>query len=224
MKKLIILLLLAIIANINSIAQKQEFYKAFVTNDSYQWKQMLDQNLSNKNNTPQNLEDLYGYIGWCIRDGRKEEAKKYLKVMEQLLKQSNLPASTSNLYQSIALSYGILLGTRNPMTNGPKILKTADKAIAEDPNSALAYIQEGNAYLNMPALFGGSKSKALSYFTQAEKLFEKSNNTAQNWLYLHLLCLISETYKDEGETAKAKAYYEKIKKLEPSLFWLQQQK
>lgn len=226
MKKLLILLLLSLIYNVNQIAaQKEEFYQAFVTNNPDTWRQLLDQSLSNSyssQNTLQNLEYLYGYIGWCIRDQRKEEAKKYLKIMEKLLDQ-NLSPFANNLYRSITLSYGILLGTRNPVINGPKIIKTVNKAIDEDASSPLGYIQKGNAYLNMPAVFGGSKSKALSFFIQAEKIFETTNNLTQNWLYLHLLCLISETYKQSNKTAMANNYYEKIKKLEPSLFWLRQQ-
>lgn len=199
------------------------YYEAFVHNQFDKWKELLDSNHS-KNDQITDLQYLYGYIGWCIREGRKEEGKIYLQKMESYLEDKTLSEFNYNLYKSIALSYGVLLGVRNPMINGPKILKYSDRALKADPTSAMACIQKGNTFLNMPAVFGGSRKKAVIWFQKARKLFEEKGDISQNWLYLHLLCSIIEVCEAEGEKKMAEAYYQKIRLLEPELFWLKKNK
>lgn len=199
------------------------YYNAFVHNQPAKWKESLDGNLA-RNDKITDLQYLYGYIGWCIRENMKEEGKIYLQKMESLLDDTTLSEFNHNLYKSIALSYGVLLGVRNPMINGPKILKYSERALKADPTSAMAHIQKGNTFLNMPAVFGGSRKKAIVWFQKAQKLLEEKGNISQNWLYLHLLCSISETYEAEGEKKLADAYYKKILLLEPDFFWLKRNK
>lgn len=203
------------------------YYEAFISNHPEKWKNLLDASeattlsMSDKINK---LQYLYGYIGWNIRENRKEEGIKYLREMEELLKTLSLPENEQCLFNSIVLSFGILLGTRNPVTNGRKVVKQIDKALAAPIPSSLAYIQKGNTYLNMPALFGGSRKKALEWFLRARQLLEKEDKTTRNWLYIHLLCTICETYQANEQPSEAEHYYLYIKQLEPNLFWLEENK
>lgn len=205
-------------------AQKPDlFYKAFVENDIGSWQKELSA-LATSSLSPDEellyMEGLYGYIGWCIRDGREKEGRKYLYQMQKCLHEFSLPPFYQNLYQSVAIGFGILLNTESPVMSGPKSIRLVNKAIRQDAGSPLGYLQKGNVLLKMPRVFGGSATKALEYFGKAEQLMEKDARWQKSWIYLHLLCLMSEIYTSNNESQKAHTYYQKVKTKEPALFWL----
>ncbi|MEG1585554.1 MAG: hypothetical protein RR346_01625 [Bacteroidales bacterium] len=199
------------------------FYTAFIQNNPTKWKEAMTTCIPAK--SPQEkllrMEYLYGYIGWCIRDQNKPEGAYYLDLFKKYLKDDILPEYYQQLYLSIAYGYGILLDTEKAMSAGPKSLRAINKAIDLDPENPLGYIQKGNVMLKMPSIFGGSAHKALKYFAKAESLMEKKKNQPiQSWIYLHLLCTMSDLYQQENQCDIAKKYYNKIQAIEPELFWL----
>jgi tetratricopeptide (TPR) repeat protein len=94
-------------------------------------------------------------------------------------------------------------------------------AIEHDKENPYGYIQYGNSQFYMPAVFGGSKKVALQYFKTAEKLMESDQEKIkENWNYLNLLAFIAITYTEINDYAMAKAYYDKILKIEPDFLWV----
>ena len=71
----------------------------------------------------------------------------------------------------------------------------------------------------MPAVFGGSKKKALGYYLKAEKLMT-SGNVENDWNYLSTLTLIAGAYEELGNYEKAETYYLKILSISPQFTWV----
>lgn len=207
---------------------RQEVYQAYISNDMVRWSKVIDamSQLPGKNNA--SLMELvnyqYGYIAWCIGTGRKKEALKNLdQAVENLnlLERSGFRLSWVEAYRSAMYGYRIGLNTLKAPFWGPRSLESARKSIKIDPDNYFGYIQLGNAEYYMPAVFGGSKGKALGLYRKAENLLEKSGERLEeNWNYLGLLAMIGQACMETGRYEEAKAVFSKALKIEPSFLWV----
>lgn len=207
-----------------SASPKAEIYLAFISNDMAGWKHTISQMNAKRNGSESYLLELvnyqYGYIAWCIGNKKENEAKQWLQEAERNL--TEIEKKTSN--QSIVRAYksafcGFKIGLSNikaPIL-GPKSIYYAESAMRLDPQNPFGYIQYANAYYYMPAIFGGSKKKALDYYLKAETLMRTHR---QDWNYLSLLTNIANAYAETGNTKTAKVWYEKILKTEPDYLWV----
>ena len=71
----------------------------------------------------------------------------------------------------------------------------------------------------MPAVFGGSKKKAIEYYLKAEKLMTVGD-VKNDWNYLSTLTLIAGAYEELGNYEKAETYYLKILSISPQFTWV----
>lgn len=205
-------------------------YQAFISDDLSLWKKTIDQ-IQEKENISQQLRlELlnyqYGYIGWCLGNGLKEEATHYtdlaFKNLEFLENQMGADATLLG-YRSALYGFLVMLNRLSAPYYGPKSVKYAHKAMETDQESPFAYIEYGHIQFYMPPVFGGSKEEAISYYRKAEMLMEQQpENLEQNWNYLTLLTLIARAYEAIGEYKQAKFYYEKILSIEPDYFWVKE--
>jgi len=207
---------------------RQEVYKAYISNDMVRWSKVIDAMLQLPDRDNATLMELvnyqYGYIAWCIGTGRKKEALKHLDQAAEnlnLLEKSGFRLSWVEAYKSAMYGYRIGLNNLKAPFWGPKSLESARKSVKLDPENYFGYIQMGNAEYYMPAVFGGSKEKALGLFRKAETLLEKSGERLdENWNYLGLLAMIGEACMETGKYEEARAAFSKALKVEPAFLWV----
>lgn len=228
-KSCTLIVILILVPMLLAASWKIRIYRAYIGNDMPEWKATMDEMETQKNNDPAYLAELvnyqYGYIGYCLGVDDDDAAETYLyraeKNMEQL-EQLGFSSATINAYRSAFFGYKIGLSPIKAPFLGPKSIKAAEQSIQADPENPLGYVQLGHAEFHMPAVFGGSKTKAIEYFQKAEKLMEQNSETwiTQNWNYLNLLALIGQSFEALKKYEEAKSYYSKALKAEPGFKWV----
>jgi tetratricopeptide (TPR) repeat protein len=209
---------------------KQKIYRAYISGEMHDWKEVVDQMERNKQNEPGFLLDLinyeYGYIGWCLGTDRKDEAEKYLDWAEENLeKLDNLTNKyEAEIHAYTAAFYGFKIGLKNwraPFL-GPKSVDHAEKALELDPDNFNANVEMGNIWSNMPEIFGGSDEKGLKYYKKALEVLEQKSaeELKNNWMYLNLLALTGRIEQGLDNHEAARRYFEKALKTEPRFLWV----
>ncbi|MDD4778761.1 MAG: hypothetical protein PHV53_10805 [Fermentimonas sp.] len=224
-KRILLFLLIPLISVFASSQERETIYRSYISNDMASWKIIIDamHNESSKNNERE-LELLnyeYGYIGWCIGNKRKSEARLYLnRSIERLgrLRKVNYRVPILDAYDSAFLGFQIGLANLKAPRLGPRSLDFAKKSVATVENNALGLIQLGNIYYFMPPLFGGSKEKAIEYYLRAEKLMAADGYG--DWNYLALLVQLAGALEETGKIDKAGSFYLKALSYEPGFSWV----
>ncbi|NJK98142.1 MAG: hypothetical protein HC905_27415 [Bacteroidales bacterium] len=224
---LIVILLFSGIAGLYA-SQKQSIYQAYISGNMKLWKKTMDDMELQKAKSNDFLLELinyqYGYIGWCLGEKEWDLADNYIAKGEkniEILEKSGYKASMTQAYRSAFYGFRIGLNKFQAPFIGPKSVDCAKQAMKLDATNPYGYIQYGNSQYYMPAVFGGSKALALEHYKKAEKLMEQQKEQAKNdWNYLSLLTMIAKAYTEMDQKTAAKAYYEKILKLEPGYIWV----
>jgi tetratricopeptide (TPR) repeat protein len=229
-RKIVLIVFLLLIFGVlsASASEKSEVYKAYIQNDMEQWQRVVDD--MDRQKTPTNefrcelLNYQYGYIAWCIGNKKYDMAKRYLESAEKnlfCLERAGGCTSLVNSYRAAFYGYRIGLNFFKAPFIGPKSIECARLAMKQDADNPYGFIQYANIQYYMPAVFGGSKSMALSYYKEAEVLMEKNpDQIREDWNYLSLLSTIAEALTELNQYQKAKAYYERILKIEPDFSWV----
>jgi len=207
---------------------KSEIYKAYISNNMNLWKKTIDEmNQQKSKSSDFRLELLnyqYGYIAWCIGNKKSEIAESYIEQGEiniLILEKTGANPSLVNSYKSAFYGYRIGLNILKAPFFGHKSVECAKLAMKQDFNNPYGYIQYANSQFYMPPVFGGSKKIALDYYKKAESLMEKNQEIIkEDWNYLSLLSMIAKAYIELNDFKNAKAYYEKILKIEPDFLWV----
>lgn len=207
---------------------KQKIYNAFLNGDMGTWKLTVDQMLQVKNQSTdfkfELLNYLYGYIGWCIGNERKPEARRYLDVAEKMaieLEEKKVNLSLVHAYQGAFNGYNIALAPYKVIFFGSRSIKHVEKAIQIDKMNYFGYMQMGNIEYYKPPRFGGDKYKSINYFGQAKALIENDYFKSKNdWNYLNILVSIAKSYTALGKYQEAKKYYESLLRIEPNFTWV----
>jgi len=229
MKKLsIIVIILNLFLNeVNAqYANSDIIYNAYINNNMPLWKKVCDemqQNQTHSNEFILNLINLqYGYIAYCIKNGKNEIALTYLKIAEDnlnLIEKKKYKLSLVSSYKSIFMSFRAGINKKEALNYSIKSLNLAEKAIKQDSTNYFAFMQRANIYRYTPKTFNGSRDKAIEYYLKAEALIKKEIGiNKKNWNYLHLLVTITETYIEQKNFKSAKIYCEKILKIEPNYY------
>ena len=207
---------------------KSEVYFAYVNNRMDQWKNVIDRMETLKGKSDEVTLELinyqYGYIGYCLGFKKEDEAKKYFDLANrniETLEKKGYKLSVLNAYKSAFYGFRISFNKFSAPFNGPKSLDHAKKALDQDSENYLAYVQYGNAEFYMPAAFGGSKKVALDYFLKAKAILEKTpGDTKGNWNYLSIITLIAQAHTELGDYGSARSVYEGILKMEPGFTYV----
>ena len=227
-KKCTLILLIVLLSMLSLTAQnKSAIYNAYISNRMDNWKTVIDKMQQEKNKSDISLLELinyqYGYIGWCIGNNEKKQAKTYLKLAEDnlsVLEKKSFNPSYINAYKSAFYGFSIGLNKLKAPFVGHKSVDAAKLAM-QDASNPYGFIQYGNAQFYMPPVFGGSKSEAIEHFKQAQNIMEKDPQyLKQNWNYLSLLAIITEAYTEIKEYDKAEEYYKQILTIEPKFHWV----
>lgn len=220
-------LMLAVITFATAQAnEKTVIYDSYVSSNMNLWKKTMDAMAQEPSRTNERELELlnyeYGYIGWCIGNKKTAEAKKYLERGQQrmdILMKKNYKVSMIHAYKSAFYGFEIGLNKAKAPFWGKKSIDAAKQAVATDATNPYGYIQLGNIEYYMPAVFGGSKKKAVEYYLKAEKLMEKGD-VKNDWNHLSLLTIIARAYEELGNAEKADAYYTRILGISPQFTWV----
>lgn len=203
-----------------------EIYQAYISGNMDQWEKAL-QSYSPAKPTQYELYDLalahYGFIGYCLGRDQKARAKPYLNQAEILTK--GLLEIYPDNPRFIALR-GALYGFRMSyqpqkiMTIGPKALKEVKRAMQAGPDCPEAWVENGNTDWFMPALFGGSRERALNAYKKAITILERTpGQLTNNWYYLNLHMILASWYEERNMSFFANELYRKVLQIEPKFSW-----
>ena len=208
-----------------AMSPKEIIYKAYISADMQLWRTVIDNLHAKANKTlEQELELLnyeYGYIGWCLSQKKKQEARTYLERYDARL--SRLTSEQARGIRSASRSayYGFEIGLNKVKAPflGPKSTREAEQSVEADPKGWLGYLQLGNIEFYKPPIFGGSKEEALKYYLKAEQFLLK-NGIDRDWNLLSLWAQIGLTYEELDNPQKAELYYRKALNAEPQFKWV----
>jgi len=224
-RKLFSLILITLCCTIVTAGEKETIYQAYLTNNMATWKTTIDaMHVEPDKSDERELELLnyeYGYVGWCIGNKRKSEAKRYLeRSLERIdrLKEANHHLPLLQAYESACLGFQIGLAKLKAPRLGPKSLDAAKQSVTNDEKNALGYIQLGNIDYFMPPLFGGSKERAIEHYLRAERLM--APNGKGDWNYLALLVQLATAYEETKNISMADSFYRKALSLAPGFTWV----
>jgi tetratricopeptide (TPR) repeat protein len=225
--KLIFLLLLFSFTAIRA-EYRSEVYYAYVNNKMERWKNVMDRMEAIKFKSNEMIIELinyeYGYIGYCMGVEKKDEAKKYFDLATkniETLEKTGYKISEINAYKSAFYGFRIGFNKLSAPFNGPKSIDYAKKALEQNKENYLAYVQYGNAQFYMPAAFGGSKKEAMAYFLKAKAILERNpEETKGNWNYLNVMTLIGQAYTALEDYNSALTTYEYILSFEPGFTYV----
>ncbi len=220
--RLLFLLILLSLADIKA-SYRSEVYQAYINNNMELWKNVINRMNSLEDKSNDLIFELvnyqYGYIGYCLRFNKKDEAEEYLDLMQKnidLLEKNNFRLSTIYAYKSAICGFRMEYNILSIPFNGIKSIRYAKLALELDSNNYMAYIQNGNVQVHMPLSAGGSKTVGIRYYIKAREILEKySGDTLENWNYINLLTDIAQTYCLLNELSRAKDIYEYILNVEP---------
>lgn len=228
-KNCLILCLFLWAISIQALASnKTKIYQAYINNKMDVWKTTIDQMEAQRSGVDSFLIELvnyqYGYIAWCLGNQQKSRAKEYLEMAENNLNTLENQAccpSVIHAYKSAFYGFKIGLAPYKAPFIGPNSMKNAELSIQTDSTNFLGFVQYGNNQFYMPAVFGGSKQKAIESFQKAKNLLEKNPTELKNdWNYLGLIVLIAQSYEELEDLEKAKECYEEVLKIEPGFQWV----
>jgi len=209
-------------------SHKQDIYNAYINNNMQKWALVIDDMQLHRHQSKSFKMELinyqYGYIAWCIGNGKKDVAEKYLALAEKSLSELEVLKYNVSLvqsYQSAFYGFRIGLNILKAPFIGIKSIDCAKLAMKTDGENPYGYVQYGNSQYYMPKAFGGSKKVAIDYFKKAQTLMEKHKmQIVEDWNYLSLLTLLAQAYAETENFELAKAYYQKILKIEPNYIWV----
>lgn len=210
-------------------SNEDKIYEAFISGEMSGWKATLDQMENKNSSTVSYLTELinyqYGYIGWCLGNENKKEAKKYLDLMEEnleTLKKYEEATVIYNAYMAASFGFKIGLSSWRAAFLGPKSVNYAENALEIDDMNFQANVEMGNIWYHMPAMFGGSIEKALSYYNKAIEIYENSEDklSYNKWLYLNTIATSGKLEFENKKYEQALQLYKKALNIEPRFKWV----
>lgn len=211
---------------------KKQVYQAYISGKMEGWKTAIDNMENQKKNEADFLLELinyqYGYVAWCLGNYKKNDAKHYLSLLEKnLVRLKNIAGETAEFHAFTAAAFGFKIGLsvwRAPFF-GPKSMDHAEKALEKNSQSFQANMEMGNIWNHMPAMFGGSDEKALTYYSKALEIIESKPEEFKrhNWMYLNLLTIVGQMHQETGNPNQAKKYFEQALQIEPDFVWVKEE-
>ena len=221
----IILLLCPLLLLGNTYSER--IYRAYAKGDMTLWKTTMDEMHAAKNfDNRFSLELLnyqYGYIGWLLSIGEKDQAKQHLKQSQTIIKrleEASFNLSMVYAYKAAFVGFEIGIHPYKAPFIGPDSYDYMEKSLAYNPDNYFAHLQKANIQYHTPALFGGSKQEALKHLLKALTLYEQTPQEKKDWNRLNMLGSLIVFYTEQKDYSNAKRYCEKALTLEPDFAWV----
>jgi len=166
----------------------------------------------------------YGLLGTSIalqdEDLFDAYRDKAINLMSSLEKVADFKASAKALRAGV---YGIEMGFSpwKGMSLGMKSGSLIDAALEADEAEPLAWKERAGSKLHTPAMFGGSKAKAVTFYAKAVSLYEDgSHEMAWNWQYLQTLTWYGIALQEHEAYDEALAVYARVLAMAPDYGWV----
>ena len=208
---------------------RSEIYSSYISGDMDRW----ERSMKGAADPGRNAEALYeyalahyGFIGFCMAKDDKGKARDYLektRVLSARLIELR-PADPRFVALEGAL-YGFQMAFKPHLMPviGPKSLKTVNLALELGPAIPQALIESGNKDWFMPAVFGGSKERAMKQYEAAISIMGKDEYfTRENWYFLNSQMILAGWYEEMGLNNRARGMYLKIIGIEPEFEWVRE--
>lgn len=204
----------------------QDLYEAYLAGDMSVWGKYIADMEEKENLTIDEIAHVanyeYGYIAWCIDEKRIDEAKHRLDIfvahIDYLEKHSYSP-SVIAVYRSSVCAYQLSLYKKRFLQIAKEALAYSEKALELDPKNPMALTLQGNVKMYMPAMFGGSDTKALEFFLESEALMRKAGDV-NNWNFRSLQLCIAQCYEKVDGKERAARYCEEVLAEVPNFVYL----
>jgi tetratricopeptide (TPR) repeat protein len=142
------------------------------------------------------------------------------KTLRTLISENDEDIESLSLLATV-LGIQISLSQELGATFGQEAVFLISKALKIAPKNPRVLLHAGINKLNTPEFFGGSKEKALEYFTQSVTIFEKNNGEeAINWGQLDALAWQGIAYTKFGNNDSAISAFNKALEIEPEYGWV----
>jgi tetratricopeptide (TPR) repeat protein len=143
------------------------------------------------------------------------------KILQELLNENGSDAETVSLLGAL---YGIQVAMKPGLgaSLGSKNIALTSQAFGIAPDNPRVLLQKGISKFNSPEFVGGSKEKALKYFTQSVEVFENQigNESDIDWGYLDALAWLGIAHSSTGDFLSAITAYKKALDVEPDFAWI----
>lgn len=208
---------------------QNKIYQAYVGSDMSIWENALAdlEKAYKKSPSDDLLYDVllaqYGLIGYYLaiddnRQGRAEldKARDYLEILHQ----AKGYEAHAKLFQAAFNAFRISLRPWLGINLGPQSERLINEAIGMNSDYPRAWVEKGNLLYFAPAIFGGSKTKAIEHYSKAIRLMEANMQNNHKWLYLSTLVGLARAYENTGDYDMAIATLEKSLQFEPDFLWV----
>ncbi len=152
---------------------------------------------------------------------KKQGIENVKKGIEALTRSIELAPDFSESYALRGVLRGILIKMKpsSVFTQGRKVGKDRDKALALDRFNPRVHYLTGVSFWHAPEILGG-RDKALKPLLEAEKLFEKEKKKAKgkllpSWGQSTCLAFIGDMYLEQNKISNASEYYNKALEINP---------
>jgi len=223
-------LLLFLSAQIYSQGFNEQIYNAYISGNMEQWKEVMNEMQSTIDLVKS--EDLtydlviaqYGYIGFKINAGEKDEAKKYIRFIEDnldFLENTYPDPAKIHAIRGAVQGYKVGLNAYKALFFGRKAFTENNVAMELSPDDPQVWMEKGNIELFKPEIFNPDSREAAKIYSKSIRLYEADRaNLKYNWLYLNTLINLATAHITSGDYAAANLVYEKLLKHEPALKWV----
>ena len=170
----------------------------------------------------------YELVRLGVTDRKNRLYEKYIDAaLEKAEAVAELREEWSEAYALISSLHGyrIAYNPLNAVTAGPKSFSAAEEAVKRDSTNPRAWLVRGIVRLNMPSIFGGSKTEAVKSFTRAIALFEQNTSVGPHvpdWGYLDACVWLGWALQELKQEQDAKLSYEKALAIEPRANWIRE--
>ena len=200
-------------------------FNLYLNGDMSQWKGVIDKMSARpewKSNDRQ-LEILtyyYGLVGHLLDKKKKDDASRELANAMKLADRMYAKMPDNALLLGLMANFTgfqIALSPLKATTLAKGMMSKAKKAITLSPDDPYVNILYSNIQFYMPAVFGGSKEKALEGYQKARRHMEShAGYTQKNWMYIQLLTSIGLVEEKNENYAAAQKIYQKILQMYPN--------
>lgn len=204
-------------------------YGAYLSSSKTLWKKVVSERDKQyqKSESEDDLYDLvaaqHGLLSVTMKDQDEELFDKYIDQtkdnLNALIENNFKVAESKALLSSV---YGLEMGYSSwkGIYLGSKSSSLIEDAMSLNKTSSIVWQVRASSKLFTPAMFGGDEQEAVVAFEKAVDLYEKNDQTKNNWRYLDALAWLGQAYAKTDQKEKAKATFEKALEVEPDFNWV----
>jgi tetratricopeptide (TPR) repeat protein len=172
----------------------------------------------------------WAYLNWRISQPLRDvDDKRRKRLLKEAQKQLDLLIEAEPENAEAHALRGTVIGDRiegglSGALLGPKAGSSHDEAHELAPDNPRVALLRGVGFYNTPKTFGGGQEAAFEELERAVELFEgqPEDQPWPSWGRVDSLAWLGRAMADRGETAEARALYERALELQPRNAWVRE--